>query len=195
MKPLLLIAIILAGLSGTPAFAQDFNKGVIAFQAGDYAGALSHWQPLAETDDAEAQRNIGIMYQQGLGLPQNNSEAAKWYRRAADNGHSRAPQNLGAMYEEGAGVLQNFGEAAKWYRVAAERGNVVAKVNLGVLHEEGVPGVPHDIVQSHMWYNLAAAEGSGDAARYRDEAAKGMTPEQVAEAQRLAQAWLEQHPQ
>jgi TPR repeat protein len=94
------------------------------------------------------------------------------------------------MYEEGAGVPQDHVEAAAWYQAAAEQGNLFAKLNLGVLYERGPPGVPRDVVQSHMWYNLAAAQGHADAGQLRDDIATAMTPEQVAEAQRLAQAWL-----
>ena len=194
MKRYLSLFAILGLLSGLPAGAQDYNKGVAAFQAGDFATALEHWKPLAEKDDAEAQRNLGIMYQQGLGVPQSNAEAVKWYRRAAEKGHPRAQQNLGVMYEDGAGVDQDIAEAAKWYEAAAENGNVFAKINLGVLYERGTPAVPRDVVQTHMWYNLAAAQGHGDAGQLRDDIAEHMTPEQVAEAQRLAQEWLARFP-
>ncbi len=199
MKRCLSVLTVLLSLASVPAIAQSsnkiFNDGVAAFQSGDYATALKLWMPLAEKDDTEAQRNIGIMFQQGLGVPQSDVEAANWYRRAAENGHARAQQNLGVMYEEGNGVLQDYAEAAKWYRKAAEGGNVIAKVNLGVMRENGFPGVPLNVVLAHMWFNLAAAQGSADAANFRDELASDMSPEQVAEAQRLAKEWLDKHSQ
>ena len=59
-------------------------------------------------------------------------------------------------------------------------------------------GVPQDDVQAHMWLNLAASRTTGedreDAASARDRARARMTPEQVAEAQRLAREWDEAHP-
>jgi len=195
MKGYLALVMTLVMLASAPAFAQDFNDGVAAFQKGDYETALKNWMPLAHGGDAEAQRNLGIMFQQGLGVPQDEVEAAHWYRQAAENGHARAQQNLGAMYEEGAGVIQDYGEAAKWYRFAAAGGNVNAKLNLGVMLESGVPGMPLNIVRAHMWYNLAASQGSVEAAKFRDEAALDMSREQVAEAQQLAQEWLDKHPQ
>lgn len=195
MKYYLSLVTILVVLAGAPAIAQDFNKGISAFQSGDYKTALKNWLPLAEKDDAEAQRNIGIMFQRGLGAPQSDVEAAHWYRRAAENGHARAQQNLGVMYENGTGVLQDYSEAVKWYRKSAEQGNVNAKINLGVLYEQGVPGLPRDVMQSHMWYNLATAQGHADAAQLREDVASSMTSEQVAEAQRKAKEWLAKHPQ
>ena len=74
-------------------------------------------------------------------------------------------------------------------------GNVNAKLNLGVMLEQGVPGLPVNVVLAHMWFNLAAAQGSADAAKFRDEVAANMSSEQVAEAQRLAQEWLAHYAQ
>lgn len=195
MKGYLSLVTILLALVSAPASAQDFSDGVAAFQKGDYETAIKNWMPLAHGGDAEAQRNVGIMFQQGLGVPLSEVEAAHWYRQAADNGHARAQQNLGAMYEEGAGVIQDYVEAAKWYRFAAAGGNVNAKLNLGVMLERGVPGIPLNVVRAHMWYNLAGSQGSVEAAKFREEAALDMSREQVAEAQRLAQEWLDKHPQ
>lgn len=195
MQRLIALFLFLAVFASAPLAAQDFDAGVVAFRGGDYAAALEQWMPLAEQGNAEAQRNIGIMFQQGLGVPQSDAEAAAWYRRAADSGHARAQLNLGVLYEQGAGVPQDFREAARWYRRAAEQGNVPAKVNLGTMLERGVPGLPTNVLLAHMWYNLAAAQGSTDAARLRDELAASMSREQVAEAQRLAQEWIATYPQ
>jgi len=195
MKIVLSFAILFAVFAAHAASAQDFATGVAAFQRGDYQTAIKNWMPLAEKDDGEAQRNIGIMFQQGLGVPQSDVDAVYWYRRAAENGHARAQQNLGLMYEQGAGVPLNYTEAAKWYRMAARGGNMLAKLNLGVMLERGVPGMPLNVVLAHMWYNLAAAQGSAEAAKFRDELALDMSREQVAEAQRQAREWLDKHPQ
>ena len=53
--------------------------------------------------------------------------------------------------------------------------------------------VLQDYVSAHKWFNLAALKGSEDARQYRRELALEMTPEQVAEAQRQARAWLTLH--
>ena len=83
----------------------------------------------------------------------------------------------------------------KWYRLAAEPGHAGAQNNLGIMYQKG-QGVPQDYVQAHMLFNLAAsrfstseAEGRNQAAKNRDIAASKMTPEQIAEAQRLAREW------
>ena len=61
----------------------------------------------------EAQLNLGFMYNQGLGVPQDNIEAAKWYRQAAEQGLAEAQAELGTLYFHGLGVPQDFFEAEK----------------------------------------------------------------------------------
>ena len=55
------------------------------------------------------------------------AEAAKWYRKAAEQGLAGAQYCLGACYNNGEGVEQDFEEAAKWFRKAAEQGDEYAK--------------------------------------------------------------------
>ena len=133
----LLRATILAAaliLGGGAALAQEFNKGFEVAQGGDFATALKEWQPLAEQGDRNLQYNLGVMYDNGQGVPQDYAEAAKWYRLAAEQGHATAQYNLGWMYDNGYGVPQDYAEAVKWYRLAAEQGDAEAQFNLGVMY-------------------------------------------------------------
>jgi TPR repeat protein len=98
------------------------------------------------------------------------------------------------MYDVGEGVPEDDAEAVRWYRLSAEQGYAKAPYNLGLMYGKG-EGVPQDYVQAHMWFNLAAAQGDADAAKNRDIVAKNMTPDQIAEAQKLAREWLAAHPQ
>lgn len=78
-----------------------FNKGLDAYNAGDYQAALTEWRPLADQGHSSAQLNLGVMYDNGEGVPQDDSEAAKWFRLAADQGDADAQYNLGIMYDNG----------------------------------------------------------------------------------------------
>ena len=128
------------------------------------------------------------MYANGEGILQDDKEAVKWFRKAAEQGDASAQYNLGVMYNNGRGIPQDYEEAIKWYRKAAEQGYASAQFNLGVTYGNG-EGVVQDYVTAHMWYNLAGARGSEKAREYRDSIAKNMTPVQIAEAQRLAREW------
>jgi len=170
----------------------DFRAGLDAYNQGDYATALKEWQPLAEQGDAAAQFNLGGMYSLGQGVPQDDQEAVRWWRLAAEQGDAAAQFNLGVSYDQGRGVPQDDGEAVRWYRLAAVQGHATAQFNLGILYDKG-QGVSQDYIQAHMWVNLASAQGHVVAPKARDSIAKKMTPEQIAEAQRLAREWMAQH--
>ena len=90
------------------------------------------------------------------------------------------------------------GEGLDQKRVqAADPENAAAQFNLGVKYATG-QGVPQDYVQAHMWFNLAASRSTGemreDAVERRDQIANEMTPDQLADAQRLAREWDAAHP-
>ncbi len=120
---LTLIAVLCAGFTlglTAPAWA-GWDEGVAAFKRGDYATALRELRPLAEKGGASAQYNLGILYDGGLGAPQDYTEAVKWYRKAAEQGHAKAQHNLGVMYGKGQGVPQDYVQAHLWYNLAASR--------------------------------------------------------------------------
>jgi uncharacterized protein len=90
----------------------------VAYDRADYRSALRVWMPAAEGGDAEAQTNVGEIFERGLGDTPNYEAAALWYRRAAEQGHKRAQFNLGTLYEQGLGVPADQLEALNWYRRA-----------------------------------------------------------------------------
>jgi len=77
------------------------DDGMAAYERGDYATAFKEWRPLAEQGHADAQSNLGVMYDQGLGVPQNCTEAVKWCHKAAEQGDAAAQYNLGIMCASG----------------------------------------------------------------------------------------------
>jgi uncharacterized protein len=174
--------LILLAVAGA-AVAGPLEDAVAAVNRRDYATALRLLRPLAEQGDDVAQFDLGVMYNEGWGVPRDYVQAAKWYRRAAIQGNADAQFNLGMLYEH-----HRYAEAAKWYREAADQGLEDAQFNLGLLYAKG-QGVPRDDVQAYMWFELSAAQGDQSAANNREAAARRMTPDQIAEAQRLAREW------
>lgn len=189
---MLALALLLITVPPQAASADDFERGLNAYGAGDYESAFAEWVPLAEQGHVHAQFFLGIMYGKGQGILRNDTKAAKWFRRAAEQGYAKAQYNLGVMYTKGRGVPQNYAEAVKRYSRAAEQGDAKAQYSLGLMYGMGW-GVPQNYVLAHMWFNLAASQGdelaagSGDGeSGNRDLLAKLMTPAQIAEAQALA---------
>ena len=166
-------------------YSQDFDTGLDAFFSGDYATALREWRPLAEQGDSVAQFFLGVMYDDGQGVTQDDKEAVKWYGLAAAQGYANAQHNLGLMYANGEGVIQDYKEAVRLYGLAAAQGNANAQHNLGVMYNYGM-GVIQDNVYAHMWFNIAASSGIEEAVKGRDILAGKMTASQLEKAQELA---------
>ena len=85
----------------------------------DQATSVDSIRERAAQGDAPAQHNLGLMYDEGRGVPQDYTEALKWYRLAAAQGDALAQYHLGLMYAKGYGVPQNHIEAHKWFTLAA----------------------------------------------------------------------------
>ena len=121
----LLVGILIV-LLGTQVSAQDFNKGVNAYIAGDYATAFKEWKHLAEKGNAEVQDMIAEMYLEGRGVLADPREALKWFRLSAEQGNMSAQLGLGNMYKFGIGVLKDQLSAHMWYNISAANGNKTA---------------------------------------------------------------------
>jgi len=81
-------------LLALPAYGQDFQKGFDAYNNGDYATALREWRPLAEQGLADAQSNLGWMYEYGEGVPKDYVQAYMWLNLAAAQGEEDAVKGL-----------------------------------------------------------------------------------------------------
>ncbi len=114
--------------------------------------------------------------------------ALKKFLPLANQGDAAAQHYLGVMYGEGKGVAQDYAEAMKWYRLAADQGDADAQYNLGGMYFSG-HGVARNYIQAYMWVTLAAAQGNENASKGLEILEKKMSPDQIAQAQRLAREW------
>lgn len=142
----------------------------------------------AQAGDLNAQNEVGILYSEGRGLPQNYLEAKDWFKKAADLGHAGAQVNLGTLYSLGQGAPYSDHMALFWFQKAAEQRNALAFAKLGMMYERG-RGVPQSLVEAHMWYSLSAAYGEKRAVEARTAVAARMTADQIAEAEDRAKKW------
>src|SRR5438093_11133136 len=99
----------LAWGAATLAWAEaDFQKGLAAYKAGDFATELKEWRTLAEQGIAKAQHNLGVIYYNGRGVPPNYDEALRWYRYADDQEYGLSQYNQWSEYAAGRGDKQDF---------------------------------------------------------------------------------------
>jgi TPR repeat protein len=172
-------------ICSTVVLAGALEDGQAAYNRGDYATAVALFRPLAEQGNADAQNNLGWMYDQGSGVKQDFKEAMKWYRLAAEQGAARAEYSLGVLYYNGRGVPKNLQDAVKWYRMAAAQGDPKAQYNLGFMYANG-EGVPKNLPRGYMWWSLSSNNGEAAAWASLNALSKMMTAEQIAEAQTMA---------
>jgi clan AA aspartic protease (TIGR02281 family) len=162
-----------AGLAG------PLEDASVAYEHGDYATEYRLLRPLADQGNAAAEYGLGFMYAHGYGVPQDYTEAAKWYRLAADQGDMRAQNSLGQMFRLGKGVPQNDGEAFKWFRFAAELGEPLAQYNIGVMYHDG-QGVSQNFAEAWKWWDKAAKQGNVNALnKFSSYSCKKMFPKRV----------------
>src|SRR5439155_12456866 len=116
-----------------PAYRQQLYE---AGQKEDWSAAASLTKRILFVDpnDREAQSELGWLYVNGQGVPQDYGEALKWYRKAAEQNDPRAQNSLGLMYENARGVTQDYGEALKWYRKATAENRRTGKNNRGRMY-------------------------------------------------------------
>ena len=128
----------------------------------------------------------------GTGVPEDDTEALNWYRKAAEQGHVQAQFNLGRMCRNGWGAPEDDAEAVKWFRKAAVQGNAIAQCRLGTMYDTG-EGVLEDDVTAYAWYSVAAASGNSLAQfLFVDGKKETLTPAQLENSRALATEIIEQ---
>ena len=120
------------------------------------------YRKAAEQGLAQAQCNLGRMYDNGEGVPKDATEAVSWFRKAAEKGNPQAQFELGVAYANGEGVVKDEAEAIRWYLKAAEQGDADAEHNLGVAYANG-EGVVKDEAEAARWYREASEQVITDA--------------------------------
>ena len=135
---------------------------LLAFQSAA-TSEFDEIKALAEQGVAAAQYNLGVMYDNGKGVPENDVEAVKWFRKAAEKGYAYAQFNLGNMYANGEGVP--VPEIIPWFS------------------EEGAP---NNNTRAYVWWSMAKTQGNAKAASNIDKLKPKMTPQQIADGQALA---------
>jgi hypothetical protein len=184
------------GVAQTFGLARETaDAAYAAYQEGHYQTAMRLARPVADDGDARAESLLGLLYYRGQGVQQDFTAAATWLHRAADQDDAAAQSHLGIMFFKGQGMPQDKTEAVTWFLRAADLGDAQAQYNLGLSYANS-EGSESDKVLAHMWFNLATAHFPATdvsdrdaAAKERDLVAAKMTPQEIAEAMRLAHEW------
>lgn len=176
---------IFSFLSGSAQ--AGLEEGVTAYEAGDLPLAFKEFSAVADTGNADGQFNVALMYEQGIGVAKDETQAISWYEKSAQQGNSNAQYNLGVLYENGHGTVVDFAQANQWYRKAAAQGDALAVGNLGMLYLRG-DGVKVDKNLGLALLILSATIDNSptNKARSNIAATKGLTTNMITTAQTLS---------
>ncbi len=152
MKSVFRSAAVAAMLIPTVAYPQDFEAGWDAFEESDFAGALEEWLPLAAKGEIAAQGLVGIVYRDAF---EDDTSAAFWLTRAAEQGSDEAMFNLGLTYADGEGELNDVTIARNWFLRAARQGHLQSMFTLAAFLTAN-PEYDDDYIRGHMWAIVAS---------------------------------------
>jgi TPR repeat protein len=118
----LIFTMVVSLLGVLPLRAGEFETGIDAYAAGDYANAFASWLPLAQRGHAKAQASIGFLYYAGKGVRRDDKQALLWFGKAAEAGQPTAQFFLGLHYYYGRGVRRDLARAHSWCDIAVSNG-------------------------------------------------------------------------
>jgi TPR repeat protein len=139
----------------------QFNLAMMIFRGetpGERQTAIAWLRKSADQGLPQAQYNLGLLYENGAGLPRSQTDATAWFGRAAKQDHTDAQVSLATQYMLGRGAPRDMKQAAIWYERAAGGGDVAAQYIIGSFYEHG-DGVKIDLYKARRWYSMAAAQG------------------------------------
>jgi TPR repeat protein len=160
--------------------------------AKDVYEAIEWYTKAAKSGHLLSQYDLGYLFWTGKEIPEDRQLAFKWIAAAATQGSAEAQNRLGQFYFDGFGVPKDMVEAIKWYTKAAEQNHLLSQAILGEVYLAGEGVVAKNLVEAHVWFNLATAAGLDQSAE-RSTAEKQMTREQIAEATKLAKERFERY--
>jgi tetratricopeptide (TPR) repeat protein len=162
------------------------NLGVMLTTRGKYADAALWYKRAANMGIATAAYNLGTLYYNGQGFPQDYATAKHWFEAAATRNDPYAEFQLGMMYGNAKGVEADPAAELRWYTKAAQQGLPAAQYNLAVMYHNA-EGVDQDDVKAYAWL-LLAQRGGVDVADAKSVITDGMTPEQLRAAEALSRS-------
>jgi len=159
MKNIVFLSLLLflGILSGCTISNDPFDKGLRAFEAGDYSAAHLEWQRASNAGDVRALHSLAWLNETEDYDKADIGTAVTLYNEAAALGHPPSQFNLGRLYDNGKGVPKNFETAAGYYLDAADAGLPEAQGHLGDMYRKG-HGVDQDFNEAFRWLSAAAEQ-------------------------------------
>lgn len=164
MKKLMMVMLVLLSSMTTIAQSADklYKEGKAHYDAKDYSKAVPKLKAAAEKGHKKAQYRLGLCYDKGRGVTENDAQAFQWYSKSAAQGYHKAQYQLGKCYKDGEGVTKDRKKAVDYFSKAAKQDNADAQYQLAKAYLKG-KGVAADEAQAKSWLKKAVKnEKDGD---------------------------------
>jgi len=104
----------------------------IQSRSSGFRNTEAFWQVYTDAlrGDKIAQFQTGVIYERGIGVEKNQTKAALWYEKSAEQGYLDAQYNLALMNASGRGMDKNLDRAVMWLTKAAQQGDQDARTLL-----------------------------------------------------------------
>ena len=161
--------LLLAMIISTTAFSQSaeklYSEGKKLYDAEQYEQAFPKLKAAAEKGHKKAQYRVGLCYDKGRGVTEDDAKAVAWYQKAVDQGYAKAQYQLGKCYKNGEGIAKDEKKAVELFLLAAKQDNGDAQYQLAKCYLKG-KGVAKDEAKAKAWLKKAVKnEKDGKAIR------------------------------
>lgn len=168
-RHLKLIATLAAILLSTSAIAQGteslYRQGKSLYDAKNYKQAFPKLKAAAEKGHKKAQYRVGLCYDKGRGVAEDDAQAVAWYQKSAAQDYAKAQYQLGKCYKNGEGIAKDEKKAADLFMKAARQENADGMYQLAKCYLTGT-GVAKDEAKARSWVRKAVKdEEDGDVIR------------------------------
>ncbi len=192
VRPLLICLAIMALPMTSTLFAQEFDNGIAALEAGNYEEAIELFEIAANDGHLNAQIYLGTIFygEAGTGIiAQNYKKSLHFFQMAAKQGDASSQFAVGEIHANGLGKDVDYSLAAPWYKRAASQGHPGAQNQLWQMYAAG-SGVPKDNVIALMWIMVATHTGNLIDEKAWDELALHMSQDQLLLAETYAKTCI-----
>ena len=128
----------------------------VALNKGDYATALPLVRAGAESGDPDEEETLGLMYDNGEGVPKDPNEALHWLAKAAEKGKVVSARVAGSILV----TQRRASEALYYYKEAATEGDAESQAVIGLAWLNGDASLPKDYRMARVYLEPAAAKGN-----------------------------------
>ncbi len=170
-----MLMLLLCVMAGAQSADKLYEQGKALYDAKKYTQAVPKLQAAAEKGHKKAQYRLGVCYDKGRGVTEDDVKGFYWYNKAAAQGSAKAQYQVGRCYKKGEGTTKDLAKAFKYFSMAAKQGNADGQLALGKAYLKG-QGVAADKAKAKSWLTKAVKnekDGAEILSKLREKAASG----------------------